>query len=253
MYSNDNLSLAGLSPLPGGCSGLQRTADPILDQPIEQHLESIPALGWAEYEYLDRIATGQRGVENCMVLGLADLLRSRPDGSYGLHPRVVDILAPTVVDPTLSHLSERVDEYINYEAYQYPEYLIEYYHEDMHCRSMYPADYRIEVLDLVRDLRANNILTSIRQLGQQRHDTATLQQTVEHVEKEGHTVEGVVTLMPIEEGEGRFEESALVIEENDGTLGRRSLDELLDICDTLQDRFNAHISIYAASELDDPY
>jgi hypothetical protein len=240
---------ADLPSLPQGCEELYRTANPTRDRLLEQYLDDFPALGEAEFDRLNAIATKSGSVPTEGALGLSDLLRSRQDGSHALHPRTVHVLPSNTIDSVLTRLADRVDEDIAYDAHQYPEYLAECDTDSPSCPSIYPEDYRIEVIDLVRDLRANNVLTSVRERGQPACKTTSLKTTVKQLESRNNIVEGVTTLLRADEG-GKYERPLLIVEDREASLGRRPPHEILDLSETLKTRFVAPVSIQKASRLD---
>lgn len=163
-----------------------------------------------------------------------------------LHPRVLQILSPDVVDSTLDTVITLCDEDIQYAAYQYPEYLVEA-RKYRKKRVLTPSDYSIDVLDALRDLRANDVLTSIRHRGQSPRNIASLEKMVQSMEQQGNPVEGVATLWIADDGDTP-EHPVVMIEDRGDMTGRRSSDELLDVCETVKRRFFAPFSIKIASE-----
>jgi hypothetical protein len=248
MEGRDASAVADLPSLPHGCKELQLTASPKRDRLLDQHLDELLGLNQAELDCLHAIATKGGSTATEPKLELSDLLRNRRDGSHALHPRVVHVLPPNTVDSLLTRLVDLVDEHISYEAYQYPEYLAECDTCSPSCHSIYPEDYHIDVIDLVRDLRANDILTSVRDRGQSASETSALETMVEQLKSRNEPVEGITTLLRADEG-GKYERPLLVVEDHGGSFGRRSPEELLGLCETLKSRFDAPVSIQAASRL----
>jgi len=224
--------------LPAGCSELRRTTDPDSPGALKQHLDDIPSLNQQHFSRLNKIAIDDQNAGTEVVLGVSDLLRRRTDGSVTLHPRVIQVLSPNTVDATLAHLVDSIDERIHHTAYQYPNYLVEVGEKPQERPMLCPGEYSIDVLDAVRDLRANNILTSIRLRGQSPLDISTLKQTVKRMEQNREPVEGTVRLL-LSDRETSSEYPVVVIEEREDMLGRRSSEELVDLCETVKVRFLA--------------
>lgn len=241
------VSVSEFSPLPEGCPELCPTADPVRDQPLEDHLNRVPTLDRTQLVLLKRVMEAPSPLDPNSVLGLSDLLRRRLNYSHALHPRVIQLLSPANVDPTLRHVAEAVDERIDYSAYQYPAYVVEHRDEIEEETPLCPSEYNIDVLDAIRDLRANNILTSIRRRDQSVLDVPTLARTTERIEREGAVVEGVVTLVMDTAGD-QSNRSVLIIDDRDTTLGRCSTEQLESLCETVRTRFLTSLVIQTTSE-----
>lgn len=253
MAGKRNSPTWNLPPLPEDCPELTRTGKAPDNHPLDKHLEALPGLTRTHLRCLEAIATsgGEPNVEP--VLGVADLLRRRRDASHALHPRVIQLLPVAAVDPLLTKVATQVDARVDYRAYQYPGYLAACQTGQQARAAFCPSVSSIDVVDVVRDLRANDVLTAVCQPGHPRPDTATLARLVETMERAGEVVEGVATLVPALNDSPR-DPPTLLVEDRGAALGRRSPAELLDLCETLKLRFQAHLALTTASEsLESPH
>lgn len=219
------------------------------EQTLEQHLDDLPMLTEEYFNCLDKVAIDARNSDSEVVLGVSDLLRRRPDGSHTLHPRVMQLLSPSAVDTTLTRITKCINKRIDYAAYQYPTYLVEHREEGSQGLPLCPSDYSIDVLDALRDLRANDVLVSLRRRGESPPDKSTLEGRIDGMKNDGEIVEGVVVVACGDE-EKTSARPSVIIEDREPLVGRRSCDELADLCETVKQRFNALISIRVASECD---
>jgi len=67
------------------------------------------------------------------------------------------------------------------------------------------------------------------------------------MKRNGETGEGVVVVICDDEGKTSARPT-VIIEDRAGLAGRRSCDEIADLCETVKQRFNALISIRVVSE-----
>lgn len=189
-----------LPELPIGCDEIQATAKPQSDDVLDEYLDRLPGLDRERFNCLSRMAIQAQGggygrsSTGATVLGLDDLLRSTAGGSRALHPRVMHVVPLGCFDPLLEGVTELLDLDTSMNAYQYPAHLIE-------CRggapdqlALYPPEYDIGVADIARDLRANDLLTSVRRPDQSDPDTETIQVAVESMGAEGTNVDGSITI-----------------------------------------------------------
>jgi hypothetical protein len=154
---------------------------------------------------------------------------------------VLQVLPPDAVDPALTAVANLVEERVRYAAYQYPEYLLEA-RDETRARSLCPNAYHISVLDAARDLRANNVLTAVRRKGGSSPARATLERVVAQMEANGDPVEGVATLEVDVEGDASATPAAVLHGRGAG-VGRRPVDDLHALCDTVKERFFADVSV----------
>jgi hypothetical protein len=191
-----------LPELPRGCKELQATTAPDADTRLRADLDCIPGLGIEEAKLLSRIAdesTPSAAADSTVdssqrVLGLDDLLRTTNDGLHPLHPRVQQVAPVGVLDWLLEAIGKRLDMQTDTLAYQYPHYLLECRGAAPDKTSLHPPQYHIENVDVVRTLRANDILTTVCQHGESPPDSDVLVAAVDSIEARGETVEAVVTM-----------------------------------------------------------
>lgn len=234
-----------LPSLPAGCAELRRTTSADSNQLLDAHLDDIPGLNRAAQSTLESVAISDRNTDPPAGLGVPDLLRRRPDGSHALHPRVLQALPPDAVDPALSAVANLVEERVRYAAYQYPEYLLEA-RDGARDGALCPSAYHINVLDAARDLRANNLLTSVRPPGRSPPARSTLEEVVARMEEHGDPVEGVATLLVQTEADAT-ESPVATVHGREVGLGRRSVDDIRGLCDTVRGRFFAEFSVQTAT------
>lgn len=238
-----------IPPLPPGCSEFGEETTSREEQPLDNHLNDISAINEEICNRLKRLVPTSGKQWNEQTLKLTNLLRRRSDGSHALHPRVIQILDYDEIDNTLDEISEASPEYISHRAYHYPSYIAEYRENPSRYETLYPPEYSIWVLDAVRDLRANRVVTSIRRRGQCRLNSGTLERIVQELESEGTTVEGAATLMMGPDGD-RGEYPLLLVEDGLENEVRQSTDNIRSLCETLKFRFMAPVDINIASNID---
>jgi hypothetical protein len=160
-------------------------------------------LGVTHASYLSQIAleptttlldTSTQGSEE-PVLGLSDLIRERVDGTYTLHPRVQQTVHVGTLDVLLEALADRLDRRPYYIAYPYPQFLLECRGAAPDQTSLNPPEFHIRTLDVLRDLRANDILTTVCRPGDSVPPKETLRGALDSMEQHGTNVNGIVTLV----------------------------------------------------------
>ena len=186
-----------LPALPVGCDEIQPTVKPDAETQIHDHIDRLPGLDREQMRCLSTIAAraNDEGSTESTVLGLEDLLRRRADRSWALHPRVMQVVPLDALDPLLNEVSKLLDTDPYWNSYQYPEYLLE-------CRgaapdelALYRPEYHILVSDIARDLRAKNILTSIRPPGDDFTDSEMIESAVKSMQANETPVCGSFTFI----------------------------------------------------------
>lgn len=192
-----------LPNLPGGCDELAATADPESDTRLHAHLDCLPGLGLQEANLLSNVAieapssipdddpTGATDP----VLSLADLLRTRTQGCYTLHPRVQQIVSVGALDSLLETLANRLDKRLDFIAYQYPQYLFECRGAAPDQTALHPPEYQIRTLEIAREIRANDILLTLCRPGDPIPTQDTIRSTLDSMADRRDTPCGVFTLL----------------------------------------------------------
>ena len=129
------------------------------------------------------------------VLGLSDLIQERVDGTYTLHPRVQQTVHVGTLDVLLEALADRLDRLSYYIAYPYPQFLLGCRGAAPDQTSLHPPEFHIRTIDVLRDLRANDILTTVCRSGDSVPPKETLRATLDSMKERGTNVNGIVTLV----------------------------------------------------------
>jgi hypothetical protein len=203
MRPNQPPQIHTLPELPYGCDELQATADPDSDTRLRAHLDCLPGLGLQRANLLstvaiettssapDDVATGATEP----VLGLEDLLRTRTQGCYTLHPRVQQIVSVGALDSLLETVANRLDKRLDFIAYQYPQYLFECRGAAPDQTALHPPEYHIRTLEVAREIRANDLLVTICRPGDPLPGQDTIRSTLDSMDDRGETPCGVFTLL----------------------------------------------------------
>lgn len=192
-----------LPELPDGCEELQATADPDSDTCLRAHLDCLPGLGIERASLLSRVAVEpsssapEDGTMDSQdpVLGLDDLLRTNPKGFHALHPRVQQVVTLGALDSLLETVGTRLDKRLDFSAYQYPQYLFECRGSAPDGTALYPPAYHINVIDVLRELRANNILTTVCRPGESLPSSEMIRAALDSMTQRGEYSTGVFTLL----------------------------------------------------------
>jgi len=174
------------------------------------------------------------------VLGLNDLLRQQGDGTIGLHPRITHIVPVGILDPLLEAVCDLMDGDSSLNAYQYPAYLSECRGASPDITALYPPEYDIRTADIVRSLRANDILTSIRRPDQSFPRVDELQSTVKAMNECGKKVEEIVTVF---QPEKEFKPSLYIGGGGSSRDSSLSRDQISDHCIYLFHRYGLLLDI----------
>jgi hypothetical protein len=191
-----------LPELPRDCEELQATTLPDSDTRLRANLDCLPGLGIDEANLLEDRAQGTTPLVNDgdteeqreRVLGLDDLLRTQTQGLDMLHPRVLQVVPVGAIDWLLETIAKRLDKRTDCLAYQYPHFLLECRGAAPDETSLYAPQYHIRTLELLRELRANGILTTVCQRGDPLPQKEVVSAAVESMEARDETVNGVFTL-----------------------------------------------------------
>lgn len=190
-----------LPKLPIGCDEIQATAKPQSDDELSGHLDRFPGLDHERLDRLSEMAVRAQGggygqtTTGATVLGISDLLRTTSGGTRSLHPRVMHVLPLGCLDPLLEAVTEHLELDSSMNSYQYPAYLLECRGSAPDQMTLYPPEYHIAVTDIARDLRANDLLTSVRRPDQSFPNTEMIDTAIEAMGSEGSTVDGFVTIL----------------------------------------------------------
>lgn len=196
-----------LPELPRGCDELKATADPDSDTRLRAHLDCLPGLG---HSHALRLATETNGTlpedsdiemnrSNEAVLGLEDLLRTRSQGTYTLHPHVQHIVQVGAIDSLLETVVERLGWREDFVAYQYPHLLLECRGSAPDSTALHPPEYHITTIETIRELRANEFLTTVCRPGELIPSHDTIRAAIDSIEEQGVRPRAVFTLLMDEE------------------------------------------------------
>lgn len=190
-----------LPELPRGCDELRATEPPNSKTRLEAHLDCLPGLGIERANILSDFAVQPPSSEladdttsEARVLGLEDLLRTPDLGNYALHPRVQQVVSLGALDSLLETVTRRMDQRLYYLAYQCPTYLLECRGSAPDQTTLHPPEYDISTIDVVRDLRANDFLTTVCRSGETRPSDDTLRAAIDSMERRDEHPHGVFTL-----------------------------------------------------------
>jgi hypothetical protein len=191
-----------LPELPPDCEELRATTLPDSGRRLRAHLDCLPGLGIKRANLLEDLAQGttppasdgDTDDQRKRVLGLDDLLRTQTQGLEMLHPRVLQVVPVGAIDWLLEAIAKRLDMRTDTLAYQYPRYLLECRGAAPDETSLYAPQYHIRTLELLRELRANDILTTVCQRGDSLPQKEMVSAAVKSMESRNETVHGVFTL-----------------------------------------------------------
>lgn len=192
-----------LPELPYGCDELQATTDPDSDTCLRAQLDCLPGLDLDRANLLSNVATqpvpsapgDDPASSEELVLGLDDLLRTNPQGYHTLHPRVQQAVSLWALDPLLETIGTRLDKRLDFSAYQYPQYALECRGSAPEKTTLYPPEYHINVIDALRDLRANDIVTTVCRPDEKVPSQDTIRTTFDSMQKRGENHFGAFTLL----------------------------------------------------------
>lgn len=192
-----------LPDLPDGCDELRTTADPASDTRLQAHLDCLPGLGIQRSNLLSNVAieTTSSAPDDVPtdaaepVLDLEDLLRTRTQGHYTLHPRVQQIVSVGALDSLLETIANRLDKRLDFVAYQYPKYLFECRGSAPDQTALHPPEYHIRTLEVAREIRANDLLITICRPGDPLPGQDIVRSTLDSMADRGETACGVFTLL----------------------------------------------------------
>jgi len=223
-----------LPELPIDCPEIKATANPGVETQLKYHVEQLPGLNRDQCNRLSRLAKREYLVDgNCdpekRALSLSDLLRTVANGQVAVHPRVTHIIPLDTLDPFLRTVTDILDTNSRENAYQYPAHILECRGERPEIEAIYPPEYHIRTADIVRGLRANDILTSVRRPGRSSFSSEEIQATVEAMAENNESVSASVTLyQPADELEPK-----LYLDRCTNHQAPPSEEQLSDLCSTL--------------------
>lgn len=193
-------SLPNFPDLPHGCPPLTPTVGPDDATAVRNNLDKLSGLTPDRFNQLSRLTADPdpdvvaQLAGDSPVLGLADLLRQRRDGTLVLHPHVIQVVPFGVADTLLQSVNALLEFDSDFVRYQYPRFLLECHGITPDRVALYPPEYHIHTLDVLTDLRANNIVTSVRRPDQDFTDADTVRDAVETAQANGTMVHGSLTL-----------------------------------------------------------
>lgn len=170
---------------------------------LRAHLDCLPDLGTEQANTLSHFASEATSSQDT-VLGLEDLLRTQAPGNHTLHPRVQQVVSLGALDSLLETVAARLGKQSYYSAYQYPQYLLECRGSAPDETTLYPPEYDISTLDVIRDLRANDLLTTVCRPGDTVPDDATLRAAIASMERRGEYPHAVFTLQLTGTGSNQY-------------------------------------------------
>lgn len=194
--------------LPPDCDEIRATGNPGSWDRLESFVGQIPGINKTRFERLSQIACQTScGILNTnsgtSVLRLRDLLRDQPHGQVTVHPRVTHAFHPTEIDPFLQAVAELYDEgRESGTALQYPDRLLECREKPPEVQALYPSAYSTKISDVMREIRANGILTSIRKPDESFPSREHAWSVLEQMQSPHEIDFGLVTLyQPVNESE----------------------------------------------------
>jgi hypothetical protein len=188
------------------------------------------------------------------VLDLSDLIRDRVDGTYTLHPRVQQTVHVGALDSLLEALATRLDKRCKYIAYPYPRFLLECRGAAPDQTTLHPPEFHIRTIDMLRDLRANDILTTVCRPGNSVLSQETIRTALDSMEQRGTNVDGIVTLVM---DESSVPETPLfILDDQNMPDGTPSQEDIFDHLDHLSTTFGVvmetdRYSKYRSEMMDD--
>lgn len=246
--------IESLPELPRDCDELKKTADRNSETRLQAHLDCLPGLGRRRASLLNQKAIDTSNANRASgstesessVLGLPDLLRTQTQGYYTLHPRVQQIVQVSALDSLLYTIAERLDIREKFLAYQYP-------HLQLECRgsapdptALHPPEYHITTIETLRELRANDILTTVCRPGDSIPSCDTVRATLDSLEQEGINPHAVFTLLL--EDNGPISTPMLVFHDDNFPDGTPTREELFDHVEYLRKRYSINIELQTLSE-----
>lgn len=151
--------------LPRGCRPLAPSVGPNAVTAVRNHLDALPMLDAERLLQFERVAADTNPNVNAASdreLVLEDLLRMRADATVTLHPHVLQVIPVGVADALLQAVGLLLGLDTDTLRYLHPRFILEYHDITADRETFFPPEYSIETLDVLYDLRANDILTSIR-------------------------------------------------------------------------------------------
>lgn len=194
--------LRNLPDIPYGCDELQATTDPDSFMSVSAQMKDLPGLDHERFGLLEELATqsppsgpDDDPPESEPVLGLEDLVRINHRGFYALHPRVQLVVSLWAIDPLIEAIGTRLETGTRYAAYQYPAYAMECRGSAPEGTTLHPPEYHINAIDVLRELRANDILTAVCRPGDTVPGQGTIRATFESMEQRRENVNAAFTLV----------------------------------------------------------
>lgn len=242
-----------LPELPRGCDELEATADPQSDTRLGAHLDCLPGLG---QNHADRLATradadlsprpgNDREEPNEAVLVLEDLLRTRSEGSYTLHPHVQHIVQVGAIDSLLETVVERLGLRKKFVAYQYPHLLLECRGSAPDSIALHPPEYHIATIETLRELRANEFLTTVCRPGEPIPSHDTIRAAIDSTQR-GVRPRAVFTLL-MDEG-GPVPSPVLVFHDDNFPDRQPDREALFRHVEYLRSQYGVNIELCTLSE-----
>lgn len=232
-----------LPELPSGCDELRATTAPDADTRLRLHLKSLPGLGSGRADILANFAEGttppalNQGSENSRqsVLGLEDLIRTQTLGLNALHPRVQQVVPLGALDWLLMTVAQLLEIQTDTLAYQYPSYLLECRGAAPDKTTLYSPQYHIRTLEVLRELRGYNLLTTVCQGGEPLPQQDDISTVIDSMETRDDAVGGAFTLQQDEDSKPFS--TALVFHGDVETPNTPDNEVLLNYCETVRDEF----------------
>ena len=126
---------------------------------------------------------------------MEDLIRIRTQGFETLHPRVQQVVPVGAQDSLLKTVIARLGRREDFAAFQYPEFLLGCRGADYVSLPLHHPEFHIRNLEVMRELRANDILTTVCGKEDALPSRETIRATVGSIEESHGPVNGVFTLM----------------------------------------------------------
>lgn len=244
-----------LPDLPKGCEELTATQAPDSETRLEAHLDCLPGLGTTHADLLSRFAVDparsafddEPEEDGETVLGLEDLLRSNRQGYHTIHPRVQQVVTVGAIESLLETIVGRLEKRRDFTAYQYPRYVLECRGSAPNQTALYPPEYHLSTLDVLRELRANNLLTTVCRPGDSIPSPTTVRAAFDSMKQHGQHPVGAFTLRMAESGSDHA--PILAFWDEVRLSGCPGQEQLFDYLSYLCNMYEALLQVRPVSEL----
>jgi hypothetical protein len=243
------LNNSDLPDLPIGCTDIRATTEAGHEHAVANHIDVLPGITNTRFERLSTIATAPSSTDGddagSPVVGLSDLLRTKPNGEVSLHPRVTQVVRLVEVDLLLDVVIDELGWEPHCKAYEHPIYIRQAGDVIPEREVLYPPEYHVQTADVVRGLRSYGILTSLCPPGEPSYPPSWMVKLrIATLDDMNQTVSGVATLYQPEDAT----EPKLYIDGYSNLDARPSVSEVARLCRTLFDEYNTSLELVEDSD-----